>query len=461
MDTARYCAACGFPLKGPRCVACGREVAKPVPQHAPKAAARTLAPQPADFPELKAAFDAWGQRDFPRMISECLAVAGLRVTTPQILPRGSGWLFNTKATVVFLLLDSKKELSLESPLVLVPSEQVTPLFRSLLELNEHALGAARFCLRTDRVVLKFADQVDNVSPPKLMSALREVAGASDHFAQLLSHRFKAPLVAPEMRKPGVDPWQWLGTPASLSVGSAPAPAQAIGGKQDIADMVGDLSAGTFRYPDVTSAEEDELELARDPYAGRENPAGPMLHKLQQALAAAVRVGVADGGVFGLLLYRAVALWARALAPPGPGQETAAFLLLTLGEWALRLPELPLKPGPNRPAPPEVRAAVEGVVKNDGLMDARWAGKVYPVPPFKAADEPRAQVRKFMALMTRCPKDDEARGLLLEGALAEQLMRAPRLAPDAENRIVELLMLHAPPSPMRVHELQNALTRTWP
>jgi len=64
-------------------------------------------------------------------------------------------------------------------------------------------------------------------------------------------------------------------------------------------------------------------------------------------------------------------------------------------------------------------------------------------------------------MTRCPKDEEARGLLLEGAVCEMLMRAPPLPKGVHEKVVGTVLAPAPPSAMRVHELQNLLTRSWP
>lgn len=461
MSVSAHCTACGYPLRGPRCEACGREGSAPLVEHAPKGGARVLAPSPGDFPELKAAFEAWGRRDFTRMVSECLAVAGVRMTKPEQLDGPSfGWIFLTRTTVVFVV-HAQGQLMLESPLVLVPSAQRTPMFRSLLELNQGALGAARFCLRLDRIVLKWVDRVENVSPPKLMSALREVAGASDHFAQLLGHRFSAPLLAPEIKKPNVNPWAILGKAAPLELREPTSvPLRAEGAKQDVADMVTEMSEASFRFNAAAAGDDDELELARDPYEGRHNPAAPLLHKLGAALNGADRVAAVDGGVFSLLLLRSAALWGRGLMPPDV-QGLAAYLLVNLGDWVLRLPEIGFKTSPTRPAFALVRELFAAIVQREGVTDPQWDGKVYPLPPFKAADEPRSHVRKFMALMTRCPKDDEVRGLLLEGVLCEMLLRSAPLARDVHDRIVRSLIEPAPPSAVRVHELQNHLTRSWP
>jgi hypothetical protein len=413
---------------------------------------------------LLAAFDAWGQRDFPKMIAECLAACGIRMTKPESLQRGWGWIFFKGSSAVFVLLDQAGGLSVESPVVLVPTAQRTPLFRSLLELNQSALGAARFCLRVDRVVLKYSDRIENVSPPKLMAVLSEVAGAADHFDNLLGHRFSAPMLGPEVKKSGAQPWQLLGAPLQLTVAGLepPAPPAQTNERQNLAEAVGEMSAGSFsRFSDDFGADDGEtLELARDPAAGRRNPAAPMLGRLRAAVIGADRLSALDGGLFALLVLRAIAMWGRALLPPET-QGMPTFLLAVLGDHVERLPEPGFRPGPTRPAADAVLAAY-AEVDRDGSVDPRHdSAGVFPLKPFKAPDEARAHARKFMALMTRCPKDDEVRVLLLEGALCEMLMRSAPLPKEVHERVVRSLLEPAPPSAMRVHDLQNALTRSWP
>jgi hypothetical protein len=419
---------------------------------------------PTDFPELAKAFDAWGQRDFPRMVAECLTACGVRMTKPEQVERGLGWLFFSGSSVVFVVLDAERVLSIESPVVLVPPAQRTPLFRSLLELNERALGSARFCLRVDRVVLKYSDRVENVAPPKLMAVLREVALAADHFDNLLSHRFLAPMVGPELKRPSAQPWQMLGAPLRLSVAgdaaqalpSAPRP-----GRTDLAEEVGERSEGSFSFhPDGDPGEGEELELARDPYAGRRNPALPLLARLRDTLERADHLATTDGGLLSLMLVRSAALWGRAVLP-AEAQGLATFLLVTLGEHVDRLPEPGYRVGPRTPAFSAVRAAVARALEDEGAVDPAFEQGAFRLRPFKAPDEPRTHVRKFMTLMTRCPKDEAARGLLLEGALCELLMRAPPLPKEHHDRVVRATLEPAPPSAMRVHELQNVLTRSWP
>jgi hypothetical protein len=221
-----------------------------------------------------------------------------------------------------------------------------------------------------------------------------------------------------------------------------------------------MSAGSFSFRPEQD-EGDELELARDPSAGRHNPAQPMLDRLLVTVKATARLASIDGGAVALLLLRSVALWGRAVLP-AQAQGLVSFLLTSLQGHVERLPEPGFKPGPGAPGVVAVHAAFTEALRNDGLVDPAFEdGRPYALRPFRTADEPRIHVRKFMGLMTRCPKDEEARGLLLEGAVCEMLMRAPPLPKGVHEKVVGTVLAPAPPSAMRVHELQNLLTRSWP
>ncbi|MCZ7686904.1 MAG: ABC transporter permease [Sandaracinaceae bacterium] len=73
-------------------------------------------PRPEDYPQLQNAFVAWKQRDFGRMIGQCMAAVGLDAPTVHKLPRGHGWIFVEDSAVVFVVFDrEREELSVESP----------------------------------------------------------------------------------------------------------------------------------------------------------------------------------------------------------------------------------------------------------------------------------------------------------------------------------------------------------
>ncbi len=453
-----FCGGCGFPGEDAVCAACGRSRETPVQEHPPKRSGRVLAPSPTDFPALATAFAAWGQRDFPRMVSHCLESAGIRIPQPETLPRGLGWMFFQHSAAVFISLSRDGELAVESPLVLVPSEQRVALFRALLELNEASLGAARFCLRVDKVILRFVDRVENIAPPKLMEAIREVALAADHFDDLLAHRFSAPMLGPEVKKHKT-PWQLLGPPVVLKIDVDAPPARFE--LESLSDHVAGASGRSF-LPPVDDAE--ELELARPVRsAASEEEAGP-LAMLGQAQQIAERH--LEEGVLGLLVLRAAAYKARALFRV-EHQPQASWLLRGLGAWLGALPEVPsgglfaklkLQGGPGRPSFSEVNGVLADILDNSAVIGPEWNG-VYPIPAFTSPEDARQHVRKLVAAVAGAANDDELRGLVLEGALCEMLLRC-----NAKNDVVDAVLTTvcqaSRPGPMRVQQLQKLLTRLF-
>jgi hypothetical protein len=166
---------------------------------------------------LKNAFIAWGQRDYPRMVGQCLVALGVTAPTVASLPTGPGWSFHQDSALVCLTVDRERgEILVESPMVRVPVRQRVPLLRTLLELNARALGAARFCLRTNIVVLRYADRIENVSPAKLVAAIKEVALRADRYDDLLRLAFGAKMIGPEAKR-HPNPWSFLGTPVKLRI----------------------------------------------------------------------------------------------------------------------------------------------------------------------------------------------------------------------------------------------------
>jgi len=232
LTEASFCSVCGWPLGGAGvCEACDTPAGTGASAGEDEANPWSFgSPRPEDYPDLKNAFLAWKQKDWPRMVGQCLVALGM--DTPQItnLPEGPGWSFSQDTAAIYVSLDKARgELAVESPMVRLPARQRVPLLRAVLELNE-MLGAARFCLRGDLVLLRFADQVENLAPPKLVAAIRELAIRADQFDDLLSVAFAAPLVGPEAQKQRLS-WKLLGDdggahspdhePEAWSAGRAP------------------------------------------------------------------------------------------------------------------------------------------------------------------------------------------------------------------------------------------------
>ncbi len=214
---ASSCGICGFPLRGPHCDACGEARGSGAPGEDVPRANLVGGAQPENYPGLESAFVAWRQNDHARMVGQCLVAVG--VESPQVtnLAAGPGWSFVQDSTVIYISFDrTTGEMAIEAPLVKLVVAQRVPMMRALLGLNADSVGLARLCLRDDIVVLRFADRLENLSPPKLVAAIRDVALRADGLDTALADSFAARTIGPEARRQHMA-WSFLGTPRTLQV----------------------------------------------------------------------------------------------------------------------------------------------------------------------------------------------------------------------------------------------------
>lgn len=194
---------------------------------APKVAGSTFSLlHPESYPALAPAFQAWRNKDANRLVGQCLSFLGVQA---QVKTDGdlSRWTFIEDSAVIFMsFARSTGVVAIESPLVRIPVEGRVGLYRMLLELNASALDDARFCLRDDIVVLTFTDTVENLAPPKLIAAIREVAMRADFLDNALSVAFSAPMVGPEAQRQNLD-WRFVGQATWLELPTG-APAERAG-----------------------------------------------------------------------------------------------------------------------------------------------------------------------------------------------------------------------------------------
>ena len=177
------------------------------------------APTAEEYPELKSAFSAWKAHDYPRLVGQCLQ--SLHIPTPQAaaLADGPGWAFQLDDVPVFISFHRRRdEFRIDCPLVLLNRQQHVAMLRAALEINSSLAGAACLCLREDRLLLRYADRMSYVSPPKLIEALRDTAGQSLALAELLRVSFGCELLgrgsAHKAQAYGLD-WHLCGTPRPL------------------------------------------------------------------------------------------------------------------------------------------------------------------------------------------------------------------------------------------------------
>ncbi|MCC6556695.1 MAG: hypothetical protein IT372_27355 [Polyangiaceae bacterium] len=213
-----FCAACGFPLRGPRCDACGVDRTPSVGRRAGYA---------ADLDGYDGDIDAWRTRDPVRFVGYCVgAEAGVSVQ-PTSSGDGVGWIFPLRSVTLFVGLDAAVErLAIDAPLVRVPERQRVPVLRASLELCD-AATPARLCLRDDLLLLRRVARVSAVTPAALRQALRSSAEQAERLVETLTSWFDArPAFSEEQR--GSLTWAAAGRARPLkSFSIPPAPPRSL------------------------------------------------------------------------------------------------------------------------------------------------------------------------------------------------------------------------------------------
>lgn len=219
-----YCTTCGWLLPaGARatCAACGGD-ATPLPL------VDNTRPLPREDEEDDASFagakEAWSFGDHARAIGLALTFGG----SPRAFtsPLGPGWVAAIDATPVFAILDvASSQVTLEIPIVRLPQTRRVPALRVALALCNSNASTARFCLRLDLLIVRYAARLDLLSPAALRRAAREIAAHAGRAQGLLASSCDARPAIPEQ---GVlAAWDRLGRsqalPALAPASHAPPP----------------------------------------------------------------------------------------------------------------------------------------------------------------------------------------------------------------------------------------------
>ena len=185
-----FCAACGFPLRGPRCEACGVD----------RTPSGRRAGQAPDFDGYDGDLDAWRTRDPVRFVGYCVAAEAGTSVSPTSSVDGIGWIFALRSMTLFVGLDAPAErLAIDVPLVRVPERQRVPMMRAALELCDTA-SPSRLCLRDDLLLLRRVARIAVVTPTTLRQALRGSAEAGERLAGTLASWFETrPAFSEEQR----------------------------------------------------------------------------------------------------------------------------------------------------------------------------------------------------------------------------------------------------------------------
>jgi hypothetical protein len=433
-----HCLECGYPGgQGQPCAACGAPPAVRAESLSPPVDASAFlgASSENDVRGLAAALQAFHNKDYQRMVGQCLAFLGLEAPTVTRLPNGHGWSFRQNSAAIYLTFDvGRAELVIESPIVRAPAERLVPLMRQLLELNRQMESSVRFCLRGSIVLLRFVDRLENLSPLKVVDAVGWVATMADRFDDALAMTYAAPMIGPEARRGHFD-FKFLGQARGVR-------AVATGMARALATPV-----GTAAEADPMFARVSRPQPLPSSQLGAQDAAQSQHLATSDALCVALRaqVTVANELIFRqtpapttILLVRA-SLY-RLLGEFGQAAPTPISYLVEQG--AALLPSLP--PLPQRNAWHDKANEVGGMGVAMALpslfLRVAAAGGRVPTPgtlpklvPFTTALEVKAHLHSVLEHVALWPESAPFGWHVLHGTLHELALRAT-LPPSLQQHV---------------------------
>lgn len=424
------CDTCGWPSTpgGATCEACGARAGDAARLTDDRRVRQHAGARPEDWPQLEHAFRAWSAGDAHQMITACLPV--LRVAGSRHVDREGRryWPIATATSAVFVVFDGgRNEVAVEAPILRLPDRLAVPTLRFLLGANGRVdLGPARYCLRDDVVVLRWARRLASCSPPELVAAIEDVAKRCDHTAEPLAAAYFARPIAPELQQRGHDP-SLLGVPRALSVLE---PHEAVPREPPRA-------VATFRPP--------SRPAARPPLATPSAPAEPrgaraaLREETQRRIADAERFAALmeeaitrsrlDDAPLAILIQRAAIF--RAAHEFGESLPDAVAVLYAAGRALVdRPPRLAQKRGflgfgggGGDLVSPTILPPVLARLGRD-LGDVGVVPPNATPPRFTSVGELKGHLRALLEDLESGPVQAEIKAFVLLGATAETLLRAP-------------------------------------
>lgn len=414
-----YCGMCGWPLEGSTCEACSTPAGTAFEGEDHPNFSVLAGVQPEDYPFLEPAFTAWRNKDINRFIGQCLAF--LQVDRPQVaqIPEGAGWAFVQESAVIYLILNREtQQISIESPILRLSHTQRVPMMRTLLEMNWHALRNTRFYLRGDLVVLAFTDHLDNLSPPKLVEAIREVALAADAFDDELSTSFSAQMVGPEAQRRHLS-WDFLGTPQKLASlkGAELGPLKIAPPAEEHMEKIGEEPESRKKMAAALGAAKGLCDLIRNS---------------QEVLKALVFMEVHPA--VAILAHRAV-IFRIVERYSDDCTDAVTYIANSAREilsrvWSQKSEE----------RTPQITFKLDQIYTR--IVNDRGQVQVQPQAPapfevFKTVDRAKKHMRALLSEIEEAPDNLALRNLLILGAFAELLVRTP-LKPQMAEKLRVIL-----------------------
>lgn len=211
MSAARsHCAACGWPLDGLRCAACGGDG---VPMPLQDAAKQPVRAREVLDVTAERVLEAFHAGDEARAV-ELAITAEHPAAEPAKRPEGPAFVVPLRGTALFVAVDAeKRRIVVEAPIARLPQTKRMPALRALLEEADAEGSLLRPCLRGDLALLRFTGRIGALGPFGLAWLLRDAIERAERLADALRVRFDARAVCADDGRP--PSWDVLGTPKVL------------------------------------------------------------------------------------------------------------------------------------------------------------------------------------------------------------------------------------------------------
>jgi hypothetical protein len=272
-----FCVNCGYPVRGPRCDACGT-AREPQPARDSYDDVPTKQTQwksyegEVDTAGIERAIEAFRAKDLPRFVEQLVVAEGAGTARAAAVPEGTGLIAAVRGGVVFVTLRAAAdEITIEAPVARVPPRQRMPALRLALELCHREAAASRVALRGDLLLLRFGARLSSLTPAVLRHHLREVGHLAARYAGLLMVSLDALPAIPDDQRAAVG-FEVLGRPRKLQLaGPQPPPRRSMPPpsaqkERPVAPVPSPAAVGTGTRPGVRPAERPPEPVSAPPPA---------------------------------------------------------------------------------------------------------------------------------------------------------------------------------------------------
>lgn len=189
-STSTHCPACGIPIDGSLCMACG-SAGEPL---ALVDGDGDLPVFPADTsrPELEWAGEAWTRGEYARVVSHCLSAEGAQGIKSRTAPEGPAFVAVVGGVAVIIRVQEQLgQVVVETPVARLPRTQYVGAMRAALELSSSTRSNAKYNARGDVLLLRSVGVLASMTPTVLQGTLKAIVAAAIDDAKVLSTSVQA------------------------------------------------------------------------------------------------------------------------------------------------------------------------------------------------------------------------------------------------------------------------------